>query len=422
MGFKLISKEGDGLSILKVIQHEGQEVLAYIGDESAKKMYDGMLPKVDSALSLDFKKDDVIIFDMVGAGHGADTLKRKRYTVIGGGSFNDKLELDRDFGNQFLKSHGVHVPPTHEFDNFASAKKFLDANKDKSYVFKPLGNLDTSLTYVGTSNENLIGMLPYLESKVPSNCKFELQEVIHGIEMSTEAWFNGDKFLLPINSTMEEKKFLDGNLGRQTGCMGNIVWFWDMETSQFLYDLLFKNMEDDLRKAHYLGPLDINAIWTADGPYALEFTARFGYDAIQAMTRIINVPVHTFFEELQGLGKMPAMNVPCYGMALRISIPPFPYHIDVPELPVLNGASSYAGALFLSDVFMDKGTLKCAGSDGYICAVVHATQSLDRLQAHVYNIAESLEIPDKQYRLDIGDRVPKDRRAVEKIISKMSKK
>lgn len=419
MGIKLISREGDFLPLLHKMHQDGKEVLAYIDDDCAKNMHDNMTPKVCSPLELSLSKDDTIVFDMVHGGSEADTLKSQGFTVIGGGSFNDKIELDRDYGQSFMEAMKINTPDTIGFSSFADARKFLK-DSDKRYVFKPNGNMDTDLTYVSASTEDMLRMLPYLEARCgDEQVDFDLQEFVEGVEMSTEAWFNGEKFLLPLNSTMEEKKFLTGNLGPATGCMGNVVWWWDMETSQFLYELLFKRMEPILRKERYLGPLDINALWTPGDLYALEFTARFGYDAIQAASRLFTPDLYTVLRDLPELSELPVIP-DRYALSIRLSIPPYPNRSDSEDIPIPD-PGSLDPFLYWSDVRRDEeGALWSASTDGYVASIAADGNSVAALQRKLYAILGDYKIPNMQYRTDIGDRFFTDFPEIKKIIEDWS--
>ena len=411
--FKLVSKNGDFLPILTRMGNG----TAYV--EGSKEIYKGLIRRVDSELALDISSDDIVIFDMVGGGAGADVLKDKGYAVIGAGRLNDELELYRRLGQNLMERAKIPIPTTHDFYDFEAAKKFIEDTK-KIYVFKPNENLDTSLTYVSSSYENMLAMLPYLEDECPDDVNFQLQEVINGIEMSTEAWFNGNKFLLPINSTMEEKKFMPGNLGPNTGCMGNVVWFWDEETSRYLHRLFFEPLEEELKEAGYLGPLDINAIWTPEGPLALEWTARFGYDAIQAMTRLVTVPLSEFFSELQYYDRLPVEDNPeMFSLTIRGSISPYPSEGEAPKIPILGLKDEFEDNIYLSDVKYDKGGLVCAGTDGYILTVGDHGSSISKLKRKCLYILDQLEIAGLQYRIDIGDRVYREKAKIEEIISRL---
>lgn len=412
--FKLVSKSGDFLPLLTRMGGG----TAYV--EESKDIYQGLIHRVNSELELDISSGDIVIFDMVGGGAGADVLKSKGYTVIGAGKFNDDIELYRDIGQDLMERAGIPTPETWNFrHDFEGARAYIEKNK-KVYVFKPNENLDTSLTYVSSSYENMLAMLPYLEDECPDDVNFQLQEVVSGIEMSTEAWFNGNKFLLPINSTMEEKKFMPGNLGPNTGCMGNVVWFWDEETSRYLYRTLFEPLEEELKEAGYLGPLDINAIWTPEGPLALEWTARFGYDAIQAMTRLLTVPLDEFFSELEYYDRLPVEDNPeLQALTIRASIPPYPSDGEVPNIPILGLEDEFEDNIYLSDVKIGNHGMVCAGTDGYILTVGDHGTNIPKLKSKCLYILDRLEIAGLQYRVDIGDRVYRERAEIEKIISRL---
>lgn len=403
MAFKLISKDGDFLPMLNLMQREGAEVKAYI-EEDVGKMYDGIVDQVDNVLELDIQPDDIVVFDMVGAGGAAERLKEKGYNVIGGGKLNDKLELDRDFGSNFMNRHGIKTPQTDVFTDFEKAKEHV-RKTGKRYVFKPNGNLETDLTYVSSSADDMLRMLPYLESKCPEDVEFELQEFIDGVEMSTEAWFNGENFVHPINSTIEKKKFMAGGIGPNTGCMGNVMWHWPEDISQLLYRMLFEKMEPTLQEAGYVGPLDINAIWTKQGPYGLEFTARFGYDAIQAFSTTIEDQFSSFlynFVHRREPISIPG-NTDLYGASVRVSIPPFPNKGDVPQVPIGGNVGTDRGSIFLSDVYKADSGLFCSGYDGYVLSVARSSKMVSRALQSVYRIIDKLEIPQKQYRIDIEE-------------------
>ena len=408
MGYsiKLISKHGDFLPMLYRMALAGHSVEAYLENQS--QMYDGILPKVHDINELDIGKDDMVIFDMVGGGKGADTLKEKGVHVVGGGVLNDELELHRRYGMEFMEDHGIAVPASHVFFEEEPMYAFIKESQGR-YVFKPEGNLSTDLTYVSSSAENLLAMLPYLMEEVPEGTLVVLQEFVEGIEMSTEAWFNGDEFMMPLNSTMEEKKFLPGNLGPNTGCAGNVVWWWDEATSRKLHDMLFKGMVQELRDASYMGPIDINCIWTPRGPYGLELTTRFGYDAIQASSRLIDMELGEFLYTLPQTNIIPVTKEK-YAMAVRVSVPPYPNDGKVPKVPVFV-PEDLEDHVYLSDVYANgPGEFLCAGTDGYVLSVADTGTQLTRLQERVFQLIDQLEIPSKQYRIDVGDRVESDRK------------
>lgn len=413
--FKLISKDGDFLPLLYRIQQEGHGVGVFIQAKDSK-MYDGLLKKSKGAIELDIKDDDVVLFDMVGAGESAEILKKKGYNVVGGGGLNDKIELDRAFGAKVMQEAGIQIPPSEELDSFEELSKYLDKNEGKNFVFKPNGNLETDLTLAGYSAEYLRELIPYLQERCPDDITFEIQEFVDGVEMSTEAWFNGKEFLRPINSTMEEKSLLPGGLGPAAGCMGNVVWYWNNEKSEKLYHYLFEGLEDKLRDEGYKGPIDINGIWNDKGIFALEWTARFGYDAIQASSRLLEIPLGEFLSDMGSMRQIPVMQ-DVWSLAIRVSIPPYPTSGDVPNVPVrFKDQQKYSDNIYLSDVMYDGGTLYCAGQDGFIFTAAQHGRSIPKLQTYLRKILQDVELPSMQYREDIGDRVSLEYRYMNSLI------
>ena len=419
MGYKLISRYGDMLPIMSRIAKEGEDVSIYL-PKDLESMYSGILPVVHTHTELDIQAGDVIIFDMVGAGKAADILKEKGYEVIGAGTFNDALELDRFIGEEFMNVAGVEVPNSYRFWELHEAWEFISQNPFR-YVFKPLGNKDTSLTYVSSSQTDMLRMLSYLVESCDGSY-FQLQQYVEGIEMSTEAWFNGEKFVLPVNSTMEEKRFMNGGVGPNTGCMGNVVWAWNDEISEYLLDTMFRKLEPKLAEENYLGPLDINAIWTPDGPHGLEFTARFGYDAFQALSLLINVPLSEFFQTLSGIERLDIQQDK-YAMSVRVSIPPYPNDGEVPELPIAI-PTDIEDNVFLSDVKSagitdDYSHYTAAGNDGYLLCIAEMGSSLATIREKCLIMVESCQIPHAQYRTDIGNRVKMEKMEIMRYLRRL---
>jgi phosphoribosylamine---glycine ligase len=423
MALKVFSKEADFCSLAARCMAD-TDVKLYIESDQYKKAFEGILDKADSATGLDIQPDDVVVFDEVGAGDGADVLSKKGYNVVSGSSIGDKMELDRPFGASIMEKAGIQTPPTFKFDNFDEGKKFIEKTM-KRYVFKPNGNPDVELTFVPSSPEGLLAMWRYLTGKLEPGSTFELQEFVSGVEMSTEAWFTGSHFLLPINSTMEEKRLGAGNTGQNTGCMGNVVWFWDDQTSAFLYNYLFQPLEPFLKKNGYVGPLDINGIWNDQGIFALEWTARFGYDAILACSRLIKGSFYKFLRDYKTMDMMPVeANPDLYGMTVRCCIPPYPYKdMTVPMVPILGLNKGMMDNIYLADAMIDlEKQLSTAGTDGYALSIGEDGRDVQKLRRKIYSIMEEIDLPSKTYRNDIGERVLKDKPKIEGILKRLASK
>ena len=61
---------------------------------------------------------------------------------------------------------------------------------------------------------------------------FQLQRRVTGVEIAVGAFFNGEKFILPININFEHKKLFPGNIGPSTEEMGTSM-YWSGENKIF---------------------------------------------------------------------------------------------------------------------------------------------------------------------------------------------
>ena len=395
--FRLISKHGDALALLGRLADEGNGVSFWIKDKKAKPSYKGILPQVDN-WNGNLTKDTIVLFDMVGLGSIADNLKKNGFKVFGGGKLNDSLELNREFGMKIAKSSGLKVPKWERFDSFNKAQKFV---KNGRWVFKPQNNQSPAFTYVSSDAEDMVEMLSYFEDIWTGKVDFIIQEKIDGVEVSIECFYkDGKPISNTLNTTLECKRFLEGDRGSNTGCMGSVVRFWKKPNPK-LYKLTLQKVEPFLRRFKYSGPLDCNCIISENDrmPYFLEWTARFGYNAIHALCEGLNQDVGSFIGGILNGGNL---SKPSYDWlaAVRVSIPPYPQDGDKSANKPIRGIDDMEHT-WLLDAKYEKGRLLTAGVDGVVAEVTGRNETLSGLASGIYGIIDKMKIPDKQYRADI---------------------
>jgi len=397
--FRLISKSGDGLALLLRIGKLGHTVDFWVKDADAKPSYKGMIPQVEH-WNHKLSKDNVVLFDTVGFGTIAEHLK-KTYAIYGAGKLNDALELNREFGMKIAKANGVKVPEYKLFDSFDRAAAFVKKS-EKVWVFKPQNNKSPLYTYVSRDAADMHETLGYFKKFWKGQrVAFILQEKVEGTEISVEAWYvNGELVPNSVNSTIELKRFMEGDKGPNTGCMASVVWFWRKHNPK-IYKHTLAHIEPFLSRHKYNGPLDMNCmVSNKDGlPYFLEFTARFGYNAIYAATAEFG-PLDEFLFGL-AIGERPSIK-PSYKWcgAVRISIPPYPN--DGAKRTVDKSIGNMESKnIWPLDVKYENKKHLTAGVDGVVCEVTDLNETLDGLQKSLYATIGKLSIPDKQYRSDL---------------------
>lgn len=392
MRYVLYSRFGDGIPLVPRLQAEGNEVALYM--ESGKETYSNLgIPKLKE---FKVRPDDIVVFDMVGKGKLADELRAAGHTVIGSSMFGDRLELDRNYGTMVMKAMGIEVPDTKMFTTFEEGIRYAEEAK-KGLFFKPHGNKVTSMTFGDDDPKLVAEMMEYYSTEWEGPVKYELQEKVEGIELSIEGWFNGRDWIPPFNSTIEDKKLAAGDLGPNTGSMSSVVWAWQHMRPRIARETLLR-LTSLLRKAEYVGPLDINT----KGGFGLEFSSRFGYDAFWALAELLQEDVGSMLYRV-ATGTAKKLNLSRdFAFALRTRL----VHDEKGNLPCgapVSGLKFGDPHVWFMDVMGDQeGELVTCGVDGMIATVTASGRNVDEARRGGFALADQLKVPNLLWRTDAG--------------------
>lgn len=411
--FLFVSLESLSGDLAWEIQKEGNKVKCYIERKDDADVYDGILEKVPSWKEhVDWA--DVIIFDDVGFGTEADELREKGKLVIGGSKYTDKLEEDREFGQNEMKRVGMTILPHWDFTNFEDAIEFIKNTPDR-YVFKPSGNINSEqkgILFLGQEEDGKDLMQILEQNKklwAKKIKKFQLQKMAIGVEVAVGAFFNGTDFVYPINVNFEHKKLFPGDIGPYTGEMGTLM-FWSAPNEIFKRTL--SKIKEDLTKSKYTGYIDINCIANSKGIFPLEFTCRFGYPTISIQIEGITSQLgETFYKMARG-ESFELKTKKGFQLGVCIVVPPFPF--DDPkeafiykDLSLLFKKPNLEG-VHLGDIKIINDTWTIAGDSGYVAVVTGSGNTVEEARKQTYTRIKNIMIQNMYYRTDIGSKWPSD--------------
>jgi phosphoribosylamine--glycine ligase len=338
----------------------------------------------------------------------ADKLKKRGVPVFGGSSFLDRLETDRDFGIDVMGACGIETPSTVSFTDFNEAKTFLKTRKKDRYVFKPSGELPCKLTYVPKDPEDLFLYLEFVEEHFKDQIeKFDLQEFLEGIAVSTEFWIDGKRFIRPANHTLELKRFMNDDLGPSTGCSGNVVW------PDFSDHCRIVESGIELAESHFVnegitGQIDLNVLVNEKGVFGLEWTPRFGYDATPTLLELIPEVGKVVSDIARGQFKGDLPLAPMYASGIRVTIPIYPSEPEedlekaYPNVGVpISGFEEFKDHCYFYEVMKSGDRLVHSGGTGVIACVTGTGITADQSFVDPEKYAEKIRVPDKQYRTDV---------------------
>lgn len=406
--FLFVSLESLSGDLGWTLKKEGHEVKVYIKSKTDEDVYNGFLDKVDRWEKwVDWA--DVIVFDDIEFGETAERLRKKGKLVIGGSVYTDKLEIDREFGQQELKKHGVNILPSWNFSSYEEAIKFINTNPDR-YVFKPSGNLPSfgkGFLFLGEEEDgkDLLELLEQnkllWQKKAP---QFILQKFVSGVEIAVGAFFNGKDFILPINVNFEHKRVFPGDIGPFSGDMGALM-YWS--PPNYLFNATLGKMLPALRESGYIGYIDINCIVNGRGIYPLEFTSRLGYPTIFTQLEGILNPTGEWLYKLSQQENFELRTKRGFQIGVRLFAPSYLDRTDEEidlyrDLSVLFKREKNLEGIHLEDIKLVGGVWRIAGRSGVLMTVTGSGTTVEEARKQVYGRIQNIMVPNMFYRTDIG--------------------
>ncbi len=411
--FLFVSWESLSGDLALQLKKEGHEVKVFIKDSDDADVYDGFLEKIpDWKQFVDWA--DVIVFDDVGFGDQADRLRKLGKAVIGGSAYTDRLEEDREFGQKEMKRLGMLTLPHWDFLDYDEALEFLQKNPGR-YVYKPSGFVSSDwkgLLFIGKEEDgkDLHEIISHNKRVLQKKVKhFQLQRFASGVEVAVGAFFNGEDFLYPVNINFEHKKLFPGDIGPFTGEMGTLM-YWS--GANMIFNSTLALIKEDLKKANYVGYIDVNCIANARGIYLLEFTCRFGYPTISIQMEGVFSEWGEFFSAIGNHKPYDLRTKKGFQVGIVCAVPPFPYN-DKLQMEIYHDSSILfkkpnIDGVHLGDVKLIEGDWAIAGNSGYALVVTGSGTTVEDARRQAYARIENILLQNMFYRTDIGTKWAED--------------
>ncbi len=234
----------------------------------------------------DFAEKEGIDFTVVGpeaplvAGI-VDEFERRGLKVFGPSQRASMLEGSKAFAKEFMQKYGIPTAEFHVFDEPQKAKSFI---KDFGVpvVIKADGLASGKGVAVCKSYEEAMQAIESLmvrKSLGEAGSKVVVEEYLEGEEASYIVMLNGDMYV-PLPTSQDHKRLLDGDMGPNTGGMGAYSPnpFVDESVEKAIREQIVERVIKGLKEEgiYYRGFLYVGLMLTSRGPKVLEFNARLG--------------------------------------------------------------------------------------------------------------------------------------------------
>lgn len=411
----IVDPDKVGLDLAMQAKAAGHTAWLWLSKERGavrSRVGDGLVDRVEGDwVPLARKADLIILTDCSKYRAELRPLFKEGRPIFGANDESAALELDREVGQQVLEKHGIDTLPYETFSTYDKAIAYVKKTQ-KPYVVKPWGGTsDKALTYVADSPDDLIFTLEHFRKKGYKG-EFMLQEKCDGIEMAASGWFGPGGWSEPIEECWEEKKFLAGGLGCNTGEQGTTVRYTKKSK---LFDKVLKPLDGWLAEHDYVGDIDVNCIIDAAGkPWPLEFTCRLGWPDWNIRSRLHEGdPVEWMLDLIEGKDTLKVRYETAVGVVLTHCDFPYdhqPYE-DSCGFPIYGLRERDLPSVALQAVCAGKefkqATDYCTAGD-YVMVVDGVGASVSAARRAAYRIAWGVKWPSNRgFRIDIGERLKK---------------
>ena len=241
-----------------------------------------------------------------------------------------------------------------------------------------------------------------------SGAKVVVEEFLEGPEVSVLSFTDGN-VVVPMVSSMDHKRALDGDEGPNTGGMGTIAPnpFYTKEVAERCMKEIFlptiRAMKAEGRT--FRGCLYFGLMITKDGPKVIEYNCRFGDPETQVVLPLLKTDLLTVMQATTG-GTLDRLNVEFdTGAACCVILASggYPTHYEkgkeivVTDEEKLKGATVYHAGTALKD-----GRLVTSG--GRVLGVTCTAPTLREAVKKAYDAAEGVTFEGVHFRKDIGAR------------------
>ena len=217
-----------------------------------------------------------------------DEFENRRLRIFGPTKSGARLESSKSFTKQLLKKLNVPTANFAIFDDASAARAYVK-QAGLPVVVKADGLCGGKGVIVATSQSEALGAIDLMmEDKIFKRAgeRIVIEEFLPGEEASVFVLTDG-KHAIPLAPAQDYKRLQDGDKGPNTGGMGAYspapVVSEEMMT-RIMNSIILPVVQGLAKEGvKYRGVLYAGLMLTSDGPYVLEFNARFGDPELQAV-------------------------------------------------------------------------------------------------------------------------------------------
>ena len=348
--------------------------------------------------------DDPLVLGMV------DAMNNAGIPCFGPNKSAAIIEGSKAFSKNLMKKYNIPTATYEVFNDEAAALSYLDT-VNLPIVIKADGlALGKGVIIAETMEDAKQAVRSMMSDKVfgKSGDNVVIEEFLTGPEVSVLAFTDG-KTLVPMVSSMDHKRALDGDKGLNTGGMGTIApnpYYTDAIAKQCMETIFVPTMKAmNAEGRPFKGCLYFGLMLTPNGPKVIEYNCRFGDPETQVVLPLLESDLLTIMQAVTNETLDQVEVKFSEGSACCVVVASAGYPQSYQKGYEITIDSSVEDKVFVAGAKEVEG--KLVNSGGRVLGVTATADTLPQAIAQAYENVTKVNFANAYYRKDIGQKALK---------------
>lgn len=340
-----------------------------------------------------------------------DMLEEKGIHCFGPSKAAAAIESSKVFSKNLMKKYHIPTADYEVFTAESEANAYIKAKNTYPIVIKADGlALGKGVIIAANEAEALAAVHGMMSDRLfgDAGSSVVIEEFLTGPEVSVLSFTDG-RTIVPMVSSMDHKRALDGDKGKNTGGMGAVAPnpYYTEEMARSCMDKIFlptmQAMNEEKRS--FKGCLYFGLILTGTGPKVIEYNCRFGDPETQVVLPLLKTDL---FEIMQAVSeeRLEHMNIEFYqkhAACVVLASGGYPAKYDTGkrilglvsgEVRAVGVTAYHAGTALLGRELVTAG--------GRVLGITAVADTLAQAVDNAYLAADSVSFAGMHKRMDIG--------------------
>ncbi len=351
--------------------------------------------------------DDPLVFGAV------DALEEIGIPCFGPRANAAIIEGSKVFSKDLMKKFNIPTAQYEVFDDMEKALEYVQTAPIPTVIKADGLALGKGVIIAETREDAENAIKSMMADKIfgESGSRVVIEEFLTGPEVSVLSFTDG-KTVVPMISSMDHKRALDGDKGLNTGGMGTVApnpYYTDEVAAECMEKIFLPTIKamSSLGRP-FKGCLYFGLMLTPDGPKVIEYNCRFGDPETQVVLPLLESDL---FEIMQAVSeerlsevevKFSSKNACCVVLASN----GYPKAYDK-GFEIKIGELGDNADFYIAGAKLDENSGKLLTNGGRVLNVVAKSDTLEQAIADAYKAVENVTFDNAFCRKDIGQRALK---------------